>query len=909
MPSEVETSQPGRQRRVGWLSRTQQLLLGLLGVIAAGLVAGMMVLTTNMLDQTEVLNDQQELTQAIVDGNVRTMAQVQREVLRLDLLLQETPLDRPAIRLQGALVAQRVQEASLPHQLQTLQSQELLDRAQALHRQWEEELDPLLRTVLRGSRSDARAAADSLAAELLDVELAYNRLVSDGENNRKAVAGEANRESQAMVDKAQDLVVGLLLTIAAIALLVVVLGVTFSTFHRQRERAAQTLRDLNTELRKHAHVVAATDNMVVITDADGLVDWVNPAFERRTGYRLEDVRGRTPGSVLQHEDVDPETTERMRTAVREGRSFSAEVLNHAADGSAYWIFLEVNPLHDQDGELTGFVAVQSDITERRHSEALLRQAMEAAEETARAKSNFLASMSHEIRTPLNAVLGLTDLLLLTDLDADQRDYVRTAHTSGRLLLALVNDILDFSALESGHIELERRPVAVHELLRDTVGMFESEARRTGVVLALHLAPGLPEHVLGDETRMRQVMVNLLGNAMKFTERGSVRVTAAVGTGPLAGHDGPVLELSVVDTGPGIHADNLDRLFQPFTQEDASTSRKHGGTGLGLAICRLIAEQLHGTIEVESRVGEGSTFRVRLPLTAATPEPQRLRPSSPVHSDVSDLRVLLAEDDEVNQKVARHMLGRLGITPDVVGDGSEAVRAVLDGDYDVVLMDVHMPGTDGVEATHRLHELLAPHERPWIIAVTANALDGDRERLLSHGMDAYLSKPVQLDALHHQLVLARVAAGAPPQPEGAPAPPRLRATADRPSPVPRSVTAAAAPPSPRRVTLEPADPADFRVRTGVEDDDLYAALLRELAASAARIDAAHVDPVSMRADAVMLLSAASTSSAPALVEASRSLRDACVAPLPDDTVLAAAVADVRAEGARLREWVVRRPAPV
>ena len=896
MSGGVEAQQPVRRGRVGWLTRTQQLLLALLGLIAAALVTGILVLTSSMLDQTEVLSDQQELTEAIVDGNVRTLAQVQREVLRLDLLLQQTPLDRPAVRLQGALVAQRVQEGSLPHQLQTLQSQDLLDRAQALHRQWEQDLEPLLRSALRGSPSESRAAADTLSEALADVELAYNELVSDGENNRKAVAGEANRESQAMVDKAQDLVLGLLLTIAAIALLVAVLGVTFSTFHRQRERAAQTLRELNSELRKHAHVVAATDNMVVITDAEGVVDWVNPAFERRTGYRLAEIRGRTPGSVLQREDVDPATVELMRTGVREGRSFSAEVLNHAADGTAYWVFLEVNPLHDQDGTVTGFVAVESDITERRSAEALLRRAKDAAEETAREKSNFLASMSHEIRTPLNAVLGLTDLLLLTDLDTDQRDYVRTAHTSGRLLLALVNDILDFSALESGRIELEQRPVALHDLLRDTVGMFDSEARRKGVALGLDLATDVPTHVLGDETRVRQVMVNLLGNAMKFTDSGTVSLSARVGGTPLPGVDGPVLELAVRDTGLGIRPDNLDRLFQPFTQEDASTSRKYGGTGLGLAICRLIVERLSGTIEVESRLGEGSTFLVRLPLVTTVPSSGRSRPAPTAYGDVSDLRVLLAEDDEVNQKVARHMLGRLGITPVVVSDGDQAVRAVLTQEFDVVLMDVHMPGTDGVEATHRLHEHLAPHERPWVIAVTANALEGDREKLLSHGMDAYLSKPVQLEALHHQLALARVASGAAPLPD-----PVTTGRAEG------RAEAVAGPTGGQDRLLEPADPEAFAGRTGLEDEDLYAALLRELSAQATRLSAhdGSRDRAALRIDATTLLGAASTSAAPALVQASRALREACLS----DADLEEAMGRVRREGSRLRAWVERRPAPV
>lgn len=867
------------------LSGSQRLLLALLALITVGLVAGLVGLTTTMLGQSRQLQDKLELTQDIVDGNVRTLTQVQREVLRLQRLLVDPETTDRELRLQQALVTQRAQEGTLSYQLQTLHSEELLEQSEALQARWTGELRPLLRSVLADG-PDAAEARGALVTGLGELERDYNQLVSDGENNRKVNAGEANDETQAMLAGARRLVVGLLATFAALALLVVVVVVTFTTFHRQRDRASRSLLEANDELRKHAHVVAATDNMVVVTDAAGLVEWVNPAFETRTGFTLDEVVGRSPGSVLQRDDVDPRTVAHMRESLAAGRSFRAEVRNYTRDGLPYWIAMDVNPLVDDDGTVTGFVAVQRDITDRRSSEALLRQAKEAAEETARDKSTFLASMSHEIRTPLNAVLGLTDLLLLTDLDEDQREYVRTAHSSGRLLLALINDILDFSALESGRVEMEQRGFALASMVRDTVDMFATSSLRRGTDLTMRVEDDVPTHVVGDETRLRQVLVNLVGNALKFTERGQVGVDVSVLPAESSGSGEPQLRLVVRDTGIGIPEERLARLFHPFTQVDASTTRKYGGTGLGLAICRLIVEQMDGSISVESRAGEGSSFAVQVPLVPATAaEPEAPQTSGPTAA-LSDLRVLLAEDDQVNQTVARHMLRRLGLEPVVVADGQAAVDACLAERFDVVLMDVHMPGTDGVQATSQLRALLPEERRPWIVAVTANALDGDRERLIAAGMDSYLSKPVQIEALEAELSAvpdrrdrgeSRLEAGAPSAPSAPPAQP----TADPLDTGPAVV-----------------DFEAFVERTGLDDAQLHRALVRELAdqVDAAVQVLAGADDAERSRSLHRLLGAAATAGAPAMHEAVLRAHDRARDGLEPD------LPAVSREMARLESWL-------
>ena len=722
--------------------RQTKVLAALLLAVGAALLVGTLVLSLSMLAQTRDLDNKVKLTDDIADANVRTLSQVQRELLRLDVLIQE-PDPHPAdLQLQGELVSQRVQEGTLPYQRQTLGTEELLMQSRALAREWRTEGVPLLREVRRGGPKAGTAAQD-LHSLIGRLEINYNELVSKGENNRKLRAGQANAETKVMVERARWLLGGLVVTFFVIGLYSALAGMFYRNFHRQRERANADLRSLNEQLEKHAHVVRETDNMVIITDAAGTIEWVNQAFERSTGFSQEHAVGKRPGSLLQGPDTDPDTVAIMRDAVADGEGFVVEVLNYTRTGQPYWSGIETSPIRDRDGQISGFVSVQRDITERRRHAELLIAAKETAEATARAKTNFLASMSHEIRTPLNAVLGFTDLLLLTNLDAQQREYVRTAHNSGQLLRNLVNDILDFSALDTMKVKLERRCFELRDVVDETLRMFAPEAGSRGLALTSELGQEVPEYVLGDETRVRQVLVNLVGNAVKFTETGGVRIVVRG-----SAQDGSMIEFRVSDSGIGIPADQQEKLFQPFTQGDASTTRRFGGTGLGLAICRLLMDRMGGEISVDSVLGKGSTFVVRVPLEATdAPDGARLAPAD--RPAVSSLRVLVADDDVVNQTVVAQMLRRFGIEADVVSDGNRAVEAATTGDYDTVLMDVHMPGMDGVEATAHIRAAMG-EASPRIIAVTASALEGDRERLLGNGMDDYVSKPLQMTALGEAL---------------------------------------------------------------------------------------------------------------------------------------------------------------
>ncbi len=419
-------------------------------------------------------------------------------------------------------------------------------------------------------------------------------------------------------------------------------------------------------------------------------------------------------------------------------------MNYSASGRPYWVHIEAFPVFNDGGEVTRFVAIETDVTDRRRIEDNLRRATETALQLAEEKSGFLATMSHEIRTPLNAVLGVTSLLQGTALDDEQQEYVSTALRSGQLLLELVNDILDFSALDSGRIEIENRTFSVARLVRDIQAMFAASAAAGDMSFSADVASDVPQFVSGDENRIRQVLINLVANGIKFTPEGVVRLLVDLDPKRAGG-----LRFRVEDSGIGIAADRQDRIFLPFTQVDASTTRKYGGSGLGLSICRLIAQHLAGSLELKSTPGEGSTFTFWVPV--ATVDPVELPTASGDSTavvDITVLRVLLAEDDATNRMVALRMLSRLGATAVVAKDGAEAVAAFADQDFDVVLMDVHMPRMDGIAATKGIQELATAtgRHRPLIVAVTANALEGDSERLLAAGMDGYLSKPVTLQAL-------------------------------------------------------------------------------------------------------------------------------------------------------------------
>jgi len=522
----------------------------------------------------------------------------------------------------------------------------------------------------------------------------------------------------------------------------------------ERRRIEQILHRMQDQYRA---VVESVRDVVFQTDADGNWFFLNPAWRDQTGWDADECLGRDARDFFHEDDV---AAGRLFDPLLSGdsRSVQAEVRLMHEDGTWNWAELRARQSVDELG-LTGTTGTIADISERKATEVELQRATERAEAANRAKSAFLANMSHEIRTPMTAILGYAELLRDTTLpDAERAEFVDIVCRNGNHLLNLINDVLDLSKVEAGRMDVQTVECDPSEVVGDVVTLMRQRARDKGIAFVVRWNGPIPERIQTDPARLRQILVNLLGNAIKFTEIGEV--TLDVSCREI--QDKPRMVFAVADTGPGISKEGTSRLFQAFYQADASATRRFGGTGLGLAISKRFSEMLGGDIKVEAALGSGSTFTATIatgPLTGIRMrvgeqiQSRRPRASVPLEAGARlSGRVLLAEDSPDNQRLVAHMLRRAGAEVAVVNNGREVVERVLearvgDAKYDVVLMDMQMPELDGYQATRRLRD---QGYLGVIVALTANAMDGDRERCLVAGCDDFATKPIDRTRLLEQL---------------------------------------------------------------------------------------------------------------------------------------------------------------
>jgi len=492
---------------------------------------------------------------------------------------------------------------------------------------------------------------------------------------------------------------------------------------------------------KYKAIVQDMPCMLCRFDQEGMLTYVNDEYCSYFGENREALVGR---SILVH--ISEEDHKRIINCLNdlcaEKPVASYELKAIDTKGETRWIRWTTRALFDDQGKVAEYQSIGDDITEGMLAGEALIKAKEAAEAAAQAKSMFLANMSHEIRTPLNAIIGMTNILLDTQMNSEQEEAVKILRHSSNALMATISDILDFSKIEAGKRELEMMPFSLKRCLQDSLELIGGMAKKKGIALNLLIEEDIPENVIGEITCMRQVLLNLLSNAIKFTDSGHVMMSVCARNQP----DGLEIEFSVKDTGVGISDDNMQRLFKPFSQADASLTRRYGGTGLGLAICKRLVELMGGRIWAESEPGKGSLFcfTMKTKPAPAVKAAKNMEIETYASKLLSDLRIILAEDSLVNQKVMLHMLKKIGIRADSAANGLELLQALDNKCYDIVLMDVAMPEMDGLEAARIIRQ--SRLDRPYIIAVTAHSLDNDKDKCLACGMNDYLAKPVQMEEL-------------------------------------------------------------------------------------------------------------------------------------------------------------------
>jgi two-component system, sensor histidine kinase len=534
------------------------------------------------------------------------------------------------------------------------------------------------------------------------------------------------------------------------------------SFNSMTSALQNSQRDIISSREYTENIIRSMNDTLIVISPEGIIEQVNRATLILLGYEEHELIGTPIYRILQYNDGpedEGDDFDNLARIVSQGYVNNVETTYRAKNGDLIPVIFSASVMHGTRSTVQGIVCVALDITGRKRAEEALRLAKDAAETANLAKSQFLANMSHEIRTPMNGVLGMLDLLLDSKMDDSQLRLAHMAHSSAEKLLEVINDILDFSKIEAGRLELLPSDFNLRKLVNDVKALFLVKAQKKGLVLSTTIDGDIPDTLHGDTLRIRQILINLLGNALKFTDAGEVFLHVC-----LEEDSGKNLTIrfNVQDTGQGIDTETLPHIFDAFSQADASMARRHEGTGLGLAISKQLAEMLGGSIGVETTLGKGSLFWFTAQLHRSFSSLQQedsleTRTKSPeIMTNTRKLHILLAEDNLVNQEVGKLILESLNCQVDVVDDGAIAVDAVLSNSYDLVFMDCQMPEVDGYEAARmiRYKESLEGGQghRTTIVALTAHALEGDRELCLEAGMDDYLSKPFnagQIAAILHK----------------------------------------------------------------------------------------------------------------------------------------------------------------
>ncbi len=508
----------------------------------------------------------------------------------------------------------------------------------------------------------------------------------------------------------------------------------------------KTSEDLKNALQEHERQAKRLNTLlntipalVYFKDSNFRYQLVNKAFLEFSGLTRKDVIGKTLKEVFHHYLPPGKYQELEKQVIKDGRFFYNVEEQVEQNEKKIWIHTNIAPVRSREGEIIGLIGVSWDISSQKNYELQLKQARDLAEEGVHIKDQFLTNMSHEIRTPLNGIIGMAEILGQTNLEKNQNDYLTNLLKSAMHLMGLIEDIFEFSAIETGKFKSETGKFSMPLLMSHLENEFKSEAKDKGIDFSIKVDPKLPKFFTGDETSLRKVLKNLLNNAIKFTREGSVKLS--ISPEKYLKNNLIIVRFEVEDTGIGIKDIHLNKIFESFSQADISTTKSYQGTGLGLAISKRLVEIMKGQIGVKSKEGKGSLFSFAIPLKVEIPA-KELFDESKIIKLLKEFRILMVEDNLINQKISKITLEKSGCKLDVANNGKEGLKKYIQKPYDLILMDIQMPVMDGLEATRQIRkfEKEQGERHAFIVALTANAMESDRKKAMAVGMDGFIAKP-------------------------------------------------------------------------------------------------------------------------------------------------------------------------